>query len=198
VIDDMGSGLDHAAGVAGGTHAAAPATERDQKVVATAGAAGASEAVRQNTAAQIGPEVALNPRGDTVRHGISRRLASRCLLGALVLMPAGFFLGGLFFYGGDPGIGVLLVPPGGLLLFLGVFLTARATRGSVKKRRSTERTPKLGLHAPPDADRAGLPMSRLPAETIVAARDTPQVLARLGRGTISCPDRRHERVDSNG
>ena len=66
--------------------------------------------------------------------GISRTLASRCLLGALVLMPAGFFLGGLFFHGGDPGLGVLLVPPGGLLLFLGVFLTARATRGSVKKR----------------------------------------------------------------
>jgi len=60
-------------------------------------------------------------------------LASRCLRGALVLMPLGFFLGGIRTYGGDPGLGVLLVPPGGFLLFVAVFLTARAfgRRGSV-------------------------------------------------------------------
>ena len=52
------------------------ATERYQKVVATAGAAGASEAMRQNTATQIGPEVALDPRGDAVRRGI--RLGGLC------------------------------------------------------------------------------------------------------------------------
>jgi hypothetical protein len=56
-----------------------------------------------------------------------RTLASRCLFGALLLMPAGFALGGLWIHGGDPGLGVLLVPPGGLLLFVGVALTARAT-----------------------------------------------------------------------
>jgi hypothetical protein len=56
----------------------------------------------------------------------SRRLASRCLLGALALLPLGFFLGGVRVHGGDPGIGVLLVPPGALLLFVGVFVTARA------------------------------------------------------------------------
>ena len=60
----------------------------------------------------------------------SRTLASRCLLGALVLLPLGFLLGGVFIFGGDPGIGVILVPPGALLLFLAVLLTARATRGS--------------------------------------------------------------------
>ncbi len=59
--------------------------------------------------------------------GSSRTLASRCLLGALALIPLGFFLGGVLFYGGDPGIGVILVPPGALLLFLAVFLTARAS-----------------------------------------------------------------------
>lgn len=59
--------------------------------------------------------------------GPNRTLASRCLLGALVLMPLGFFLGGIFIYGGDPGVGVILVPPGGLLLFLSVLLTARAS-----------------------------------------------------------------------
>ena len=60
--------------------------------------------------------------------GAERRLASRCLLGALVLLPLGFLLGGAFVHGGDPGLGVLLAPPGGLLLFLAVLLTARGTR----------------------------------------------------------------------
>jgi hypothetical protein len=50
---------------------------------------------------------------------------STCLLGALLLMPLGFFLGGLFHHSGDPGIGILLVPPGGLLLLLGIGLAAR-------------------------------------------------------------------------
>ena len=48
------------------------------------------------------------------------RLVSRCLIGALVLMPAGFFLGGLRLYGGDPGLGVFLVPVGALMLLVGV------------------------------------------------------------------------------
>lgn len=60
----------------------------------------------------------------------SRALASKCLLGALVLLPLGFFLGGIFIQGGDPGLGVLLVPPGAFLLFLAVFLTARAAADS--------------------------------------------------------------------
>ena len=53
----------------------------------------------------------------------TRTLASRCLLGALALMPLGFFLGGVRIYGGDPGLGILLVPPGAFLLFL-AFVTA--------------------------------------------------------------------------
>ena len=57
--------------------------------------------------------------------GTPRSVASRCLLGALVLLPLGFFLGGVFVHGGDPGLGVLLVPPGGLLLFVAVLLAAR-------------------------------------------------------------------------
>jgi hypothetical protein len=47
------------------------------------------------------------------------RLASRGMTGALLLMPAGFFLGGLKFHGGDPGVGVFLVPIGALLMLLG-------------------------------------------------------------------------------
>jgi len=56
------------------------------------------------------------------------RLASRCLYGGAITLPAGFFLGGLFVYGGDPGLGVVLAPVGALLLIVGVALVARATR----------------------------------------------------------------------
>jgi hypothetical protein len=57
-----------------------------------------------------------------------RRLASVSLLAATGLMPAGFFLGGLFIYSGDPGIGIVLVPLGGVLLFVAVLLAALALK----------------------------------------------------------------------
>ena len=52
-------------------------------------------------------------------------LASRALCGASVLMPLGFLLGGVWIHGGDPGLGVMLVPPGALLLILAAVVTAR-------------------------------------------------------------------------
>jgi len=58
----------------------------------------------------------------------SRSLASRCLLASVVLVPGGFFLGGIWIYGGDPGLGVFLVPPGALLVCLAVLLTGLAIR----------------------------------------------------------------------
>ncbi len=58
--------------------------------------------------------------------------ASLCFFGASVLMPCGFFLGGMFCYSGDPGIGVLLVPPGGLLLLVGVTLSAWCVQSDLK------------------------------------------------------------------
>lgn len=58
--------------------------------------------------------------------GQSRRIASWSLIGSSVLLPGGFFLGGLFFYGADPGLGAFMIPIGGLLLLLGVGLTAWA------------------------------------------------------------------------
>lgn len=57
-------------------------------------------------------------------------LASCCLISAGILMPVGFFLGGLFIYPGDPGLGVFLVPPGALLLFVAVCLTGVAVTRS--------------------------------------------------------------------
>ena len=58
--------------------------------------------------------------------------ASGCFTAAGVLMPLGFFLGGIVIYGGDPGLPVLLAPVGGALLVVAVAITAlgavRATR----------------------------------------------------------------------
>lgn len=50
--------------------------------------------------------------------------ASPCLLASGVLMPAGFLLGGIVTYGGDPGLGVLLAPVGAALLLAGLGATA--------------------------------------------------------------------------
>jgi peptidoglycan/LPS O-acetylase OafA/YrhL len=58
------------------------------------------------------------------RHPRRRALASACLLGATVALPAGFLLGGLVIHDGDPGLGIVLVPAGGALLMAAVALTA--------------------------------------------------------------------------
>jgi hypothetical protein len=50
------------------------------------------------------------------------KLVSFFLLDAAVLIPLGFFLGGLFPSEVDPWGGILLVPPGALLLFIAVVL----------------------------------------------------------------------------
>ncbi len=52
-------------------------------------------------------------------------LTSRALFAATLFVPGGFLLGGIDASGGDPGLGILLVPPGGLLLLLAVVLIAR-------------------------------------------------------------------------
>jgi hypothetical protein len=53
------------------------------------------------------------------------RLASRCLYASAWTLPLGFFLGGLFIASPDPGIGIVLVPIGGLLLIAGLALVSR-------------------------------------------------------------------------
>ena len=61
----------------------------------------------------------------------SHPLISWCLIGASLLLPGGFFLGGAVFYGGDPGVGVLLVPLGAVSMMIAVFFLARmASTGS--------------------------------------------------------------------
>lgn len=70
----------------------------------------------------FGLAVRVTPEMGARRHP----LVSRCLIGASVLLPGGFFLGGVVFYGGDPGLGVLLVPVGAVAMMLAVFFLARA------------------------------------------------------------------------
>lgn len=54
-----------------------------------------------------------------------RPLISWALIGASLLLPGGFFLGGAVFYGGDPGVGILLVPVGAASMMIAVFFLAR-------------------------------------------------------------------------
>ena len=53
-------------------------------------------------------------------------LASGLLRAATVLLPGGFFLGGLRFYEGDPGPGVVLVPFGALALIAATWFVVRS------------------------------------------------------------------------
>lgn len=63
------------------------------------------------------------------RPGAGTPAASSSLLAALVLLPVGFLLGGVWARGGDPGLGVLLVPVGAVALAGGAALAARGIRG---------------------------------------------------------------------
>ena len=49
-----------------------------------------------------------------------RPSVSFCLIWAGLLFPIGFFLGGIATYGGDPGLGIWLVPIAAVLLFYSV------------------------------------------------------------------------------
>jgi hypothetical protein len=59
--------------------------------------------------------------------------ASRCLLAAAILLPGGFFLGGVVIHAGDPGLGVALAPLGALLLLYAVLQTARAVERTFRR-----------------------------------------------------------------
>jgi hypothetical protein len=58
------------------------------------------------------------------------RRASLCLIGSSLTLPGGFFLGGVAFYSGDPGLGVLLVPVGGVFLLVAILWIARTVSGA--------------------------------------------------------------------
>lgn len=66
---------------------------------------------------------------------LADRLAERALLAALLLMPAGFLLGGVFARDGDPGASVALAAAGGVALLVGLGQLARKV--GLRSRRST-------------------------------------------------------------
>jgi hypothetical protein len=55
--------------------------------------------------------------------GSCPRLASPALIGAGIAMSGGFLLGGIDIHGGDPGLGIILLPLGAALLLLGLAST---------------------------------------------------------------------------
>lgn len=64
----------------------------------------------------VGGTVAwLRSRGSRVNESFT----SLCFLGALLLLPSGFFFAGFGASGGDPGWGILLVPGGAVCLLVG-------------------------------------------------------------------------------
>ena len=57
-----------------------------------------------------------------------QKLASPALIGASVLIPGGFLLGGIVTHAGDPGLGILLLPVGAIMLLVAVLTTAMSVR----------------------------------------------------------------------
>jgi hypothetical protein len=81
----------------------------------------------------------LSVLGEKYSHGL--QFVSWMLLGAISLMPIGFFAGGLWLTGAEPGVGVFLVPVGALMLLLAVFgMVTALIRGS--KQTAAEAPPK--------------------------------------------------------
>lgn len=56
------------------------------------------------------------------------RLASRTMRLAVVLLPGGFLLGGIWHFKDDPGFGVWLVPVGAVLMIFSALLLALSAR----------------------------------------------------------------------
>lgn len=59
---------------------------------------------------------------------------SRALTWGSVVMPVGFFLGGVVIHDGDPGLGVLLVPVGAFMLVYASACTARNLSKALKSK----------------------------------------------------------------
>jgi hypothetical protein len=59
---------------------------------------------------------------------------SFCLIWSGILFPLGFFLGGIVTYGGDPGLGIWLVPIAAILLFYSVLSIALGVSRAVRRK----------------------------------------------------------------
>lgn len=85
-------------------------------------------------------------------HGRLARVASWGLLAAMAVLPAGFFLGGCWLYGGDPGPGVFLVPLGALFMLGGVGAVCLALWRDRTKATDPASPPKRFQQAPKQGD----------------------------------------------
>ena len=74
--------------------------------------------------------------------GRARRVASRALIAAGLLLPAGFLLGGFGAIGGDPGMGIGLVPLGALCLLTALFSAAWSLQPPKAAKPAKTATPK--------------------------------------------------------
>ena len=61
-------------------------------------------------------------------HAFWATKASCLLIAAGILLPLGFFIDGISVYGGDPSLGILLVPVGAVCFIAGVAITASGLR----------------------------------------------------------------------
>ncbi len=80
----------------------------------------------------------------------SLQTASRLLVTAGILLPAGFFLGGVVIYSGDPGLGILLVPLGATALVVAVFIAARQLGSGSSSADSSREQPMEKTQRSPD------------------------------------------------
>ena len=67
------------------------------------------------------------------------RFIASCLTAATVLLPGGFVLSGIIVYSGDPGLSILVVPAGAVLLIVAVFVIARSVAYPADPRVSEDR-----------------------------------------------------------
>ena len=73
--------------------------------------------------------LALSANASSMKTGRALNVASWCLCSSTILLPGGFFLGGLVLLGTDPGLGVFLTPVGGVLLIVSM---ASALKASIR------------------------------------------------------------------
>ena len=69
---------------------------------------------------------------ELARYGSVAGATSWCLVLAGILLPVGFLVGGAYTFDGDPGLGILMVPIGGVLLLVSVLMTALSVHSMTK------------------------------------------------------------------
>ena len=69
-----------------------------------------------------------------------RRSVSLCLIWAGLFFPIGFFLGGVVTYGGDPGLGIWLVPVAAIMLFYSVLSIAISVTRLIRREKNAAKS----------------------------------------------------------